>query len=138
MIFTFDSSAALRPTRVVCACLAAVLTVGVPGTAEAGAQNIPCRRPFIFQGAAVNVVVLPYESATALAGAAGIGERLAGLMQLEVLRSIAKFGSVGADGGLVRRLRSGSRHRKAARTSSRRGNDGSQGARTRRRVGALL
>jgi hypothetical protein len=96
MIFTFDSSAALRPTRVVCACLAAVLTVGVPGTAEAGAQNIPCRRPFIFQGAAVNVVVLPYESATALAGAAGIGERLAGLMQLEVLRSIAKFGSVGA------------------------------------------
>ena len=63
---------------------------------EAGAGNVPCTRPFIFSGAAVNVVVLPYESAPQLSSSGGLGERLAGLLQLELLRSIAKFGSVGA------------------------------------------
>ena len=63
---------------------------------EAGAGNVPCTRPFVFSGAAVNVVVLPYESAPQLATSGGLGERLAGLLQLEVLRSIAKYGSVGA------------------------------------------
>jgi hypothetical protein len=64
--------------------------------AEAGAGNIPCTRPFVFSAAAVNVVVLPYESAPQLGASGGLGEQLAGLMQLEVLRSIAKYGSVGA------------------------------------------
>jgi hypothetical protein len=72
------------------------LLAGSASPAEAGAQNIPCKRPFVFQGAAVNVVVLPYQSVPELTGGSGIGERLPALVQLEVLRSIAKFGSVGA------------------------------------------
>jgi hypothetical protein len=96
MISTFKSFVVRRSAWCVCACIVAAIVASVPSLAEAGAQNIPCRRPFIFQGAAVNVVVLPYESAAGLPTAGGIGERLAGLMQLEVLRSIAKFGSVGA------------------------------------------
>ena len=72
------------------------LLAGSASLAEAGVQNIPCRRPFVFQGAAVNVVVLPYQSAPELTAGSGIGERLPALVQLEVLRSIAKFGSVGA------------------------------------------
>ena len=67
-----------------------------PRPSEAGVQNIPCRRPFVFQAAAVNVVVLPYQSAPGLTAAGDLGEHLAGLLQLEVLRAIAKFGSVGA------------------------------------------
>jgi hypothetical protein len=78
------------------ACLVAILATLLPCLAEAGAQNIPCRRPFVFEGAAVNVVVLPYESAPGAGTAAGLGDRLSALLQLEILRSIAKFGSVGA------------------------------------------
>ena len=47
-----------------------VLAVGVivfaPHVAHAGVQNIPCKTPFVFTGAAVNVVVLPYEAAQVL------------------------------------------------------------------------
>jgi hypothetical protein len=96
MIHTILSFAVRRSAGRLCACIVVAIVATMPCLAEAGAQNIPCRRPFIFQGAAVNVVVLPYESAPGLPAAGGIGERLAGLMQLEVLRSIAKFGSVGA------------------------------------------
>jgi hypothetical protein len=63
---------------------------------EAGVANVPCRTPFVFRDAAVNVVVLPYESAVETGSPAGLGTRLAGLLQLEALRSIAKLGSVGA------------------------------------------
>ncbi len=77
-----------------CAMVALVMCLARPS--EAGVQNIPCRRPFVFQGAAVNVVVLPYQSAPGLTAAGDLGEHLAGLLQLEVLRAIAKFGSVGA------------------------------------------
>jgi hypothetical protein len=62
---------------------------------EAGVGNVPCTRPFVFKDAAVNVVVLPYESPPELGRDVRLGERLAGLVQLEALRSIAKFGSVG-------------------------------------------
>jgi hypothetical protein len=96
MIHTIPSFVMLSPAWRLRACLVAAIVASAPGLAEAGAQNIPCRQPFIFRDAAVNVVVLPYESAPGLPTAGGIGERLAGLMQLEVLRSIAKFGSVGA------------------------------------------
>ena len=75
--------------------LVAIATV-LPSPTEAGVQNIPCRRPFVFEAAAVNVVVLPYQSAPGLTPAGDLGEHLAGLLQLEVLRAIAKFGSVGA------------------------------------------
>ena len=64
--------------------------------AEGGVQNIPCRRPFVFRTASVNVVVLPYQSPKELTTDATLGTHLAGLVQLEVLRSIAKYGSVGA------------------------------------------
>jgi hypothetical protein len=72
------------------------LATCLPRLCEAGVQNIPCRRPFVFQGAAVNVVVLPYQAAPGLTSSGDLGEHLAGLLQLEVLRAIAKFGSVGA------------------------------------------
>ena len=75
--------------------LVVALTFWIPGVAEAGVQNIPCKSPFVFTTAAVNVVVLPYEAAQALP-AAGLGDKLSALLQMEVLRSIAKFGSVGA------------------------------------------
>ena len=75
--------------------LAVALTLGIPGVVEAGVQNIPCKTPFVFSTAAVNVVVLPYEAAQTLP-AAGLGDKLSALFQMEVLRSIAKFGSVGA------------------------------------------
>jgi hypothetical protein len=66
-----------------------------PAVAEAGANNVPCADPFIFRDAAVNVVVLPYHS-TVPGTPEGAGERLATLVQLELLRAIAPFGSVGA------------------------------------------
>lgn len=83
-------------TRHACAGLVAVFTVCTASVAEAGAQNIPCKNPFVFKNAAVNVVVLPYDAAQALPDATGLGKRLSVLLQMEVLRSIAKFGSVGA------------------------------------------
>jgi hypothetical protein len=83
-------------TRHACAAVIAMLTVCTASVAEAGVQNIPCRNPFVFKNAAVNVVVLPYDSAEALPDATGLGKRLSVLLQMEVLRSIAKFGSVGA------------------------------------------
>jgi hypothetical protein len=79
-----------------CAGALVALVACRPGVAEAGAQNMPCRNPFVFPDAAVNVVVLPYEAPPGIATVGGMGERLSGLLQLEVLRSIAKFGSVGA------------------------------------------
>ena len=96
MINTFLSLVGHNAAVSVRAGIVAILVACVPGLAVAGAQNIPCSRPFIFQGAAVNVVVLPYTSAPGLATAGGIGDSLSGLLQLEVLRAIAKFGSVGA------------------------------------------
>lgn len=95
MINTLRSLAGFG-TRLACAVLVAVVTVCTASVAEAGAQNIPCRNPFVFKNAAVNVVILPYASAEALPDAAGLGDKLSVLMQMEVLRSIAKFGSVGA------------------------------------------
>ena len=83
---------AARAVSLATVALLACLAAG----AEAGVQNIPCRRPFVFRNAAVNVVVLPYESPAEITRSADLGTHLAGLVQVEVLRSIAKFGSVGA------------------------------------------
>jgi hypothetical protein len=96
MISQAASSAAVRPLSRATAFAFLALVVCCASLAEAGVQNVPCRRPFIFPDAAVNVVVLPYESAPGLSTVGGMGVRLSGLLQLEVLRSIAKFGSVGA------------------------------------------
>ena len=73
-----------------------VIVFCVPAVAEAGVQGIPCKSPFVFQTAAVNVVVLPYEAPQAVTPVGGLGEKLSSLLQQEILRSIAKFGSVGA------------------------------------------
>lgn len=96
MISRLASSTVLRPAARVAVALVVTLLACGASLAEAGVQNWPCRQPFVFTGAAVNVVVLPYQSAPELATGGAMGERLSGLLQLEVLRSIAKFGSVGA------------------------------------------
>lgn len=73
-----------------------VLTAALwPVLAEAGANNVPCADPFVFRDAAVNVVVLPYHT-TVSGTPERTGEGLATLVQLELLRAIAPFGSVGA------------------------------------------
>jgi hypothetical protein len=76
--------------------LIVAIVICAPGVAEAGVQGIPCRSPFVFQTAAVNVVVLPYEAAQTVTTVGGLGDKLSSLLQMEILRSIAKFGSVGA------------------------------------------
>ena len=72
------------------------ILISVPRLAEAGVQGIPCKSPFVFQTAAVNVVVLPYEAPASVTSVGGLGDKLSSLLQQEILRSIAKFGSVGA------------------------------------------
>ena len=65
--------------------------------AQAGMPHVPCQSPFVYSGAAVNVVVLPYkESATLAAGNAGSGTRLSLLIEMDVLSHILEYGSVGA------------------------------------------
>ena len=91
----------LRPGKARTSALAGILVLVTlvamhAAPAEGGVQNIPCRRPFVFRNASVNVVVLPYLAPKELTTDATLGTHLAGLVQLEVLRSIAKFGSVGA------------------------------------------
>ena len=73
-----------------------LVAIFAPRVAEAGVQGIPCKSPFVFKTAAVNVVVLPYEAAQTLTPVGGLGDKLSSLLQQEILRSIAKFGSVGA------------------------------------------
>lgn len=73
-----------------------LVLAGLSGIAEAGVQGVPCRQPFIFKDAAVNVVVLPYESVPGLPSSGDLGTKLSALIQMETLRSIARFGSVGA------------------------------------------
>jgi hypothetical protein len=96
VISRLASSIAPKSAARLCAGALVALVACRPGAAEGGVQNVPCRRPFVFPEAAVNVVVLPYEAPPGIPTLGGMGERLAGLLQLEVLRSIAKFGSVGA------------------------------------------
>ena len=78
--------------------LVIVLSMGLlaPVTAEAGVQGVPCSKPFVFKDAAVNVVVLPYETTPGLPTSGDLGKKLSALMQMESLRLIARFGSVGA------------------------------------------
>ena len=96
--------------------LAVALTLGIPGVVEAGVQNIPCKAPFVFSTAAVNVVVLPYEAAQVLP-AAGLGDKLSALFQMEVTqvdRQVRQRGC-GADGRHCRGVQSRSGDREIAR-----------------------
>jgi hypothetical protein len=75
----------------------ALAMVCVPAPAGAAVQDVPCARPFVFPGAAVNVVVLPYTVPPGLPRVStDTGRKLAALVQLEALLSIAKYGSAGA------------------------------------------
>jgi hypothetical protein len=56
---------------------------------------VPCARPSVFSAAAVNVVVMPYSVPPALRTSSAVGAQLAGLVQLETVLSIAKYGSIG-------------------------------------------
>jgi hypothetical protein len=85
----------LAPGRSWLTACALLSSLAIVRPSEAGMSNVPCERPFVYD-AAVNVVVLPYESAPGIGSSPELGGRLAGLLQLEALRAIAKFGSVGA------------------------------------------
>ena len=86
------TSALTRSIRGVVAmlCVLAASTV-----TEAGIAGVSCARPQVFPDAAVNVVVLPYTAPAGLTPSNDAGRRLSVLLQLESLRAIAKFGSVG-------------------------------------------
>jgi hypothetical protein len=64
--------------------------------AQAGAVHLDCRHPVVFQGAAVNVVVLPYVYAGDDHSLSNVGNRLSLLIKLDVLSHILDYGSVGA------------------------------------------
>ena len=68
-----------------------------PATAPAMEPHVDCREPFVFDGADVNVVALPYRSAgEAATPVREIGQRLALLIKLDVLSHILEYGSIGA------------------------------------------
>jgi hypothetical protein len=71
--------------------LCAGLALAMP--AHAGMQEAPCKHPYAFRGAAVNIIVLPFSMPMRSSSAT---DRLSLLVQREALRSAAKFGSVGA------------------------------------------
>lgn len=64
--------------------------------ARAAVQNVPCARPFVFTGADVNVVVLPFSAPDEVRVPPGVGEQLAVLVQREVMLAIVKYGRVGS------------------------------------------
>jgi hypothetical protein len=68
-----------------------------PARALAAAPHIPCRNPFVFSDAAVNVVVLPYDdTAVSEATSRNSGTQLALLIQMDALSHILRYGNVGA------------------------------------------
>ena len=75
--------------------LLAFVVLMLPARAMAGAVNVPCSAPFVFSNAAVNAVILPYSLPPALGSQSAAGDKLGGLVQLETIMSIAKFGSIG-------------------------------------------
>ena len=64
--------------------------------AQAGMPHRDCRFPMVFEGAAVNVVVLPYSYAGNNYPLTDLGNRLSLLVKLDVLSHILEYGSVGA------------------------------------------
>jgi hypothetical protein len=75
----------------------ALATLLLNGIAQAGMPHRDCRFPMVFEGAAVNVVVLPYRYADGDDFTLRtIGNRLSLLVKLDVLSHILDYGSVGA------------------------------------------
>ncbi len=77
------------------ASLYALVLFALPAPAWAIEIAVPCARPSVFSGAAVNVVVLPYSVPPTLRSSSAVGEQLGALVQLETVLSIAKYGSIG-------------------------------------------
>jgi len=76
--------------------LVALALVVLPARALAIEIAVPCETPSVFSAAAVNVVVLPYSLPSTFTGpSTNAGEQIAGLVQLETVLAIAKFGSIG-------------------------------------------
>ena len=72
------------------ALLVAALIV-LPARAWAGASDVPCESPFVFSGAAVNVVILPYSLPASFGGASTkVGEQLGALVQLETILALTR------------------------------------------------
>jgi len=66
-------------------------------SATAGELHHDCRKPMVFPGAAVNVVVLPYRYAGgSTSSLSTMSDRLSLLVKLNVLSNILEYGSVGA------------------------------------------
>ncbi len=75
--------------------LYALILLALPAHAWAIEIAVPCARPSVFSGAAVNVVVLPYSVPSSVRSSSAVGEQLGALVQLETVLSIAKYGSIG-------------------------------------------
>jgi hypothetical protein len=79
------------------ACLVIVLTILLfTNAAQAAVAHRDCRFPMVFEGAAVNVVVLPYRYTGSDYSLTNLGNRLSLLVKLDVLSNILGYGSVGA------------------------------------------
>lgn len=82
----------MRPLRSLVVLLLALLC----SVAAAGGR-LPCPEARVFEGAAVNLLVLPYRySGNRYGDSKSTGSRLAALIQQEALFTMLKFGSVGA------------------------------------------
>jgi hypothetical protein len=78
-------------------CLPAAMMLMLGNSALAVQMHQDCRTPLVFEGAAVNVVVLPYRYAGGSnASLTNMGNRLSLLVKLDVLSHILGYGSVGA------------------------------------------
>jgi hypothetical protein len=77
--------------------LTLLVTILLANLAQAGMAHRDCRFPMVFEGAAVNVVVLPYRYAGGNNDSlSNMGNRLSLLVKLDVLSHILEYGSVGA------------------------------------------
>ncbi len=72
------------------------LALGLPRIASGTQVEVPCDRPSLFPGAAVNVVVLPYESGLEEPEVSPAASRMSFLLQMDTLFSAARYGSMGA------------------------------------------
>lgn len=85
------------PTSARVCCLTLLVPILLANLAQAGMAHRDCRFPMVFEGAAVNVVVLPYRYAGGSnSSLTNMGNRLSLLVKLDVLSHILGFGSVGA------------------------------------------
>ena len=86
----------MLPNTLKPALLLIVFLLFQPARAAAIDMNVPCETPSVFAGAPLNVVVLPYSQPASFGQTlTRAGEQLGGLVQLETVLAIAKFGGIG-------------------------------------------